>query len=82
MPAENREAFGLGDEAQLASGSAGLNWRRPKCGSHGSCVEIADTADDGVAVRDGKSADSSPILFFSRQEWDAFLAGVKAGEFG
>jgi hypothetical protein len=83
VPEKNREAFGLGNEAQPASRASELNWRHSSmCGTHGSCVEIADTADGGMAIRDGKSADSGPVLFFNREEWDAFVAGVRAGEFG
>jgi hypothetical protein len=38
--------------------------------------------DGGVAVRDGKSPDVTPVLMFSADEWTAFISGVKAGEFG
>ncbi|HTZ91622.1 MAG TPA: DUF397 domain-containing protein [Streptosporangiaceae bacterium] len=81
MPAEISNTFGPGSEAQPAFGTDELNWRRSSlCGSHGSCVEIASLPDGGTALRDGKSPDR--VLFFSREEWDAFMAGVKAGEFG
>jgi len=43
------------------------------------CVEVAIRAD-AVAVRDSKDA-SSNLLFFSPDEWRAFVKGVKAGEF-
>jgi hypothetical protein len=56
-----------------------LQFRRSSYCSIGQCVEIA-FIDDGVAVRDGKSADG-PILAFTREEWDAFVRGVRAGEF-
>jgi len=36
---------------------------------------------EGVAVRDSKDA-SKHTMFFSRDEWDAFVNGVKGGEFG
>ena len=39
-------------------------------------VRIGDTVD----VRDTKDV-SSPTLQFTRPEWDAFIQGVKLGEF-
>lgn len=45
----------------------------------GSCVEVASTGD-GVAIRDSKDQ-AGPILRFTQDEWVAFLAGAKAGEF-
>jgi Domain of unknown function (DUF397) len=41
-------------------------------------VEVA-SIDGGVAIRDSKQPDG-PILRFTRAEWDAFVAGVRAGE--
>ena len=44
----------------------------------GGCVEVA--AKDGiVAVRDTKNPER--MLVFSRTEWEAFVQGVKKGEF-
>jgi hypothetical protein len=37
--------------------------------------------DGSRAVRHSKHPDG-PALIFSPTEWDAFIAGVKAGEFG
>jgi hypothetical protein len=42
-------------------------------------VETAETTDH-VWVRDSKDR-SGPVLGFSRFEWEAFLSGVRAGEF-
>ncbi|MFI5854811.1 DUF397 domain-containing protein [Streptomyces parvulus] len=42
----------------------------------GNCVEIADTAPAGRAVRDSKQQDG-PLLTVSREGWQAFL-----GQFG
>ncbi|MEU1880966.1 DUF397 domain-containing protein [Streptosporangium sp. NPDC020072] len=51
----------------------------------GNCVEVAALKGAGhadlVAVRDSKDPEG-PKLFFTPAEWDAFLNGVKAGEFG
>ncbi len=43
------------------------------------CVQVAKKAQ-GVAVRDSTDANKM-TLFFSHDEWDAFVKGVKAGEF-
>jgi hypothetical protein len=54
-------------------------WRTSTfCDLHG-CVEVA-VLDDRVAVRDAKDK-ASPILLFTVPEWDAFVSGVRAGEF-
>jgi Domain of unknown function (DUF397) len=46
----------------------------------GNCVEVAHVAD-GVAVRDTKHGDGSPVLVFTPAEWAAFIDGAKDGEF-
>ena len=63
-----------------ATGAGTLVWRSAQCSTN-SCVEVADLAAGRVAVRDGKSGDNSSVLVFSGDEWRAFVAGVKAGEF-
>jgi Domain of unknown function (DUF397) len=80
VPGDSRDQFGLRDEPLPVTQ---LEWRRSSlCGSHGSCVEAADTPDGGVAIRKGEEPGTGSVLFFSRDEWDAFVAGVKEGEFG
>jgi hypothetical protein len=44
-----------------------------------SCVGVAVEAD-AVVVVDTKSAEA-PALLFTPTEWQAFVTGVKAGEF-
>jgi hypothetical protein len=34
-----------------------------------------------VGVRDGKIAETSPVLVFDSEAWLAFVAGIRAGEF-
>ena len=46
----------------------------------GNYVEISRLGDGGMAVRDSKDPEG-PILFFTPAEWDAFVGGVKDGEF-
>lgn len=57
-------------------------WRKStrSNGGGGNCVEVAMLPDGGWAVRDSKDPDG-PILFFTPGETDAFVAGVKDGEF-
>jgi predicted secreted Zn-dependent protease len=81
VPEESRDQLGLSDGALPVTPVTELDWRRSfRCGQHGSCVEIAKLSD-GVAIRDGKAGDASPVLTFSHEEWATFVAGVKAGEF-
>nr|WP_035740861.1 DUF397 domain-containing protein [Parafrankia elaeagni] len=58
-----------------------LAWHRStySSGEGGMCVEVAHV-DGGVAVRDS-TAPLRALLVFSGAEWDAFLAGVRNGEF-
>lgn len=43
------------------------------------CVKVAKRTE-GVAVRDSKDS-AGTTLYFTCEEWTAFVAGVKAGEF-
>lgn len=60
-----------------------LTWRKARRSSAegGNCVEVADLFDGGRAVRDSKDP-SGPVLRFTSTQWGAFVAGVKADEFG
>jgi hypothetical protein len=56
-------------------------WRRSSHSfSNGQCAEAA-RAGGTVLVRDSKDPDG-PVLTFTSPEWDAFIQGVRAGEFG
>jgi hypothetical protein len=58
-----------------------LNWFTSSYSPNGqSCVQCARTPDGGMAVRDSKDPDS-PTLRFTVTEWQAFVAGVRDGEF-
>ena len=59
---------------------ARANWRSAASGTvNGNQVEMA-RVDDGYAMRDSRHPDG-PILLFTVAEWDAFVAGVRDGEF-
>jgi hypothetical protein len=49
--------------------------------SNGNCVEVASLPDGQIGVRDSKNPDG-PVLRLTPDEWAAFLAGVRNGEFG
>lgn len=47
---------------------------------NGQCVEVAGLSGDVIMVRDSKNA-KGPHLGFTPGEWDAFVGGVRNGEF-
>jgi hypothetical protein len=56
-------------------------WRKSSYSNpSGNCVEAAALAN-GVAVRNSRFPDG-PALVFTEAEWDAFVRGIKAGDFG
>jgi hypothetical protein len=59
-----------------------LTWTRSsRCSAdQPSCVEVATHADQ-ILVRDSKNPDATNVQVYSRAEWAAFLAGVKANDF-
>jgi hypothetical protein len=58
-----------------------LTWFKSSFSAAGACVEVAVLPNQaGVAVRDSKDR-SQPPHRFTTDEWNAFLAGVRAGEF-
>jgi hypothetical protein len=55
-------------------------WRSPRCVKpDGDCVEVA-FGSGVVHVRDSKTRSAHPLTF-DIHEWQAFVAGVRAGEF-
>ncbi len=57
-------------------------WRKSTISAYnGSCFEVAKLRENCIGVRDTKDAGAGPVLIFNQQEWDAFLVGVKRGEF-
>jgi Domain of unknown function (DUF397) len=56
-----------------------LRWFKSSASGANGCVEVAFTGE-GVAIRDSKDR-KKMARFFDRDEWNAFLAGVRNGEF-
>lgn len=58
-------------------------WRKSSHsgGNGGDCIEVALGSVDLVPVRDSKDP-AGPALLFPAPAWDAFLAGLRAGDFG
>jgi hypothetical protein len=57
-----------------------MRWVRSRTCSSDGCVEVAHLADGSVAVRDSKDVRKAAHVF-DREEWSAFITGVKNGEF-
>jgi hypothetical protein len=48
--------------------------------SNGNCVEVASLPGGSVGVRHSRNPEG-PVLRFTAGEWQAFLGGVRNGEF-
>ena len=59
-----------------------MRWlRSSRCSADSpQCVDVAFLPDGSVAVRDSKRPDLIAHMF-TADEWDAFIAGAKDGEF-
>jgi hypothetical protein len=64
--------------------AAGAVWRKSSySGANNDCVEVATNLLDRtgqVLVRDSKDPGGA-VLRFTAREWDAFVRGVRDGEF-
>ncbi len=58
---------------------AAAPWRKSSRSGVNGCVEVA-FVDGKVAVRDSKDR-HGPVLVFTPAEWEAFVGGVRDGEF-
>jgi len=56
-----------------------MEWRKSSFCGTSACVEVAES-DGTFLIRDSKT-ENGPVLAFTAEEWTAFLAGVRAGEF-
>lgn len=57
-----------------------LRWVKSSYSNTGNCVEVAVTPDGGRMVRNSNRPEDAPITY-TAAEWDAFIKGVKDGEF-
>ena len=48
--------------------------------ANGNCVEVTSLPGGKIGVRNSKDS-AGPVLRFTPDEWRAFLAGVRNGEF-
>ena len=49
--------------------------------ANGNCVEVTGLPGGDVGVRNSRDDASGPVLWFTPDEWHAFLGGVRNGEF-
>ncbi len=56
-----------------------LQWRKATKSSTGNCVEVA-SVEGRIAVRNSRRPDGE-LIIYSIAEFDAFVDGVKKGEF-
>jgi hypothetical protein len=60
---------------------ADLQWVKSSLSyAHGDCVEVASLPEGCIALRDSKDTEG-PVLRFTSSEWNAFIGGVRNGEF-
>jgi Domain of unknown function (DUF397) len=48
--------------------------------ANGNCVEVSDQPESAIGVRNSRDPEG-PVLRFTSDEWQAFLGGVRNGEF-
>jgi Domain of unknown function (DUF397) len=48
--------------------------------ANGNCVEVSDQPGGTIGVRNSRDSEG-PVLRFTPDEWQAFLGGVRNGEF-
>jgi hypothetical protein len=48
--------------------------------AQGNCVEVSDQPGGTIGVRNSRDS-KGPVLRFTPDEWQAFLGGVRNGEF-
>jgi hypothetical protein len=65
----------------LGDPGSGSNWVKSSLSfANGNCVEVADLPGGAIGVRNSRDA-KGPVLRFTPDEWQAFLGGVRNGEF-
>jgi Domain of unknown function (DUF397) len=60
---------------------AGSTWIKSSLSyANGNCVEVSDLPGGTVGVRNSRDSEGA-VLRFTPDEWQAFLGGVRNGEF-
>jgi len=76
-----RMRFVVGISKYRSENSPVVDWKKSSLSyANGNCVEVAGLSGDLIGLRDSKDA-RGPVLRFTPAEWDAFLGGVRNGEF-
>lgn len=55
-----------------------LTWHFAECDG-GACIQVA--ASGAMIVLGDSKAPDGPILSYTRAEWEAFVTGIKSGQF-
>ncbi|GAA0444155.1 DUF397 domain-containing protein [Streptomyces olivaceiscleroticus] len=73
--------MGPAKDELYALDAADVRWRKSsKSLAAGDCVQVAELAGGAVALRDSRHPERGDLRF-TAQEWTAFCAGVRGGEF-
>jgi predicted secreted Zn-dependent protease len=56
-----------------------LSWRVARSCAGGSCVGVAARGDE-ILIRSTKRP-GGPVVAYSREEWAAFVEGIRQGDF-
>lgn len=69
------------DARDVLQAEQGVVFRKSSySGENGQCAEVAPAADGGRWLRNSREP-HKPALHYTAGEWDAFIRGVKDGEF-
>lgn len=74
----------MNHQEAIAALTQATNWRKSSHsgGENGGCVEVNTTDLSGwVGLRDTKLGAASPVLAYTRREWDLFRRSMNEGEF-
>lgn len=64
-----------------SDGDSADSWIKSSLSAYnGNCVEVAGLTGESIRVRDSKHPRRA-VLTFTPAEWDAFIGGVRNGEF-
>jgi hypothetical protein len=75
-----RPFYGIAHKTQ-SNGCMTANWTKSSISAaNGDCVEVASLSEGFIGIRDSKNV-RGPVLRFTPNEWNAFVGGVRLGEF-